>query len=633
MHRRIQKSKAYVRCYVILAVLLAAVVFPGVLQAQELLITNATIVDPATQIIQRGDILIAEGKIVRVGELETAAFNGPAIDVGGKWVMPGLNDMHTHSYGNMGPTQTSGDFVMTGVVAQRMLYAGVTGFLDLFSAEDFIFNLRAQQREGRMTGADIYAAGPILTAPNGHGTEYGVPTRIAATPAEAKKEVDELAEKKPDVVKLVYDNASRMPTMDKVTMQATVDAARAHNVPVVAHIGSWDDVRDVVLAGVQAITHTPRGEIPEDIAALMRDHGVVTIPTLAVQTELRHLVENLDALDHPLLGAVTPDNLIEAYRDTSAYSLALRSFIVYQAGMREDIFRSVATLAEAGVPVLAGTDGGNPGVFQGYSVHREMALLVEAGLTTWEALASATTAAGPLLGQSIGMQPGNIANLIVLDASPVDDISNTTAISMVIHRGELVDRGGLIPEDESGAVPVANPVFEGPLVDDFEEGDLVSAMGHTWTAMTDKVMGGKSTLVHTYNAGALEVEGTVTPLTGRPGFASLTLQLSPEGAPMDVSAFDGVEITLDVTKGGVGLQLMTPGITNYDYHATLVMPTEGQQTIQLPFSAFRQMWSAQIPWTGTDVTAIALMVSNFQPIEFAYKIDDIRFYTDDAAPE
>ncbi len=617
----------------VLSVCFAVLLLPGVSVAQELIIENAKILDPATQTVTEGAVTIVGGKILSIGEVPGEPFDGPSIDLGGKWLVPGFNDMHTHSYGNMGPSQAVGDFVMTEVVAKRMLYAGVTGFLDLFSAEDYIFNLRQQQRASKISGADIYAAGPILTAPGGHGTEYGVPTRIAATPEEAKEEVDALAEKQPDVVKLVYDNAARMPTMQKATMKATVAAARAHNIPVVAHIGSWDDVRDVILAGVQAITHTPRGNMPADIPALMKEHGVITIPTLAVQTEFSHLVKNPEGLDHPLLAAVAPDNLLAAYRDTSAYDPGFKGFLAYQAGMRESIFASVAAMAAAGIPVLAGTDGGNPGIFQGYSVHREMALLVEAGLSPWQALASATTAAGPLIGQSFGMQPGDVANLVVLDASPLEDINNTTSISMVIHHGAVVDRETLLPDTNASQEPMVHAPFEGPLVDDFEKQDLVSALGHTWTAMTDKVMGGNSTLVHSHNNGMLEVEGAVAPMTGRPGFASLTLQLNPTGAPMDISGYDGVEISLEVTDGGVGLQLMTPSITNFDYHATLIMPTEGKQTLQLPFSSFRQMWSGQVPWTGTDVVAVALMVSNFQPLSFAYNIDSISFYKNAAAQD
>ena len=88
--------------------------------------------------------------------------------------------------------------------------------------------------------------------------------------------------------------------------------------------------------------------------------------------------------------------------------------------------------------MLVGTDAGNWGTIHGYSVHRELILLVEAGLSPWEALAAATTNAGNLLGRHYGVRPGDEANLVILDASPIDDIANTQRISAVISRGKLV---------------------------------------------------------------------------------------------------------------------------------------------------------------------------------------------------
>ena len=90
--------------------------------------------------------------------------------------------------------------------------------------------------------------------------------------------------------------------------------------------------------------------------------------------------------------------------------------------------------------MLTGTDAGNPGVIQGYSVHRELIRLVEAGLSPWEALPASTTGAGEFLGRPYGVRPGVVANLVVLDASPLDDIANTQRISLVVMRGQIAYR-------------------------------------------------------------------------------------------------------------------------------------------------------------------------------------------------
>src|SRR5262249_18419739 len=99
---------------------------------------------------------------------------------------------------------------------------------------------------------------------------------------------------------------------------------------------------------------------------------------------------------------------------------------------------NVRALHDAGVKMVAGTDAVELGAFPGWSLHRELALFVEAGLSPWEALATATTNAGDALGRDYGIEPGAEANVVVLGASPVDDISNTEAIEMVVHHGAFV---------------------------------------------------------------------------------------------------------------------------------------------------------------------------------------------------
>jgi imidazolonepropionase-like amidohydrolase len=104
------------------------------------------------------------------------------------------------------------------------------------------------------------------------------------------------------------------------------------------------------------------------------------------------------------------------------------------------MLESVRRLAAAGVSMLTGTDAGNVGVVQGYSVHREMLRLVEAGLTPWDALRASTTNAGKFLGRAYGVGPGDQADLVVLDASPLEDIANTQTIGLVVMRGRVVYR-------------------------------------------------------------------------------------------------------------------------------------------------------------------------------------------------
>jgi imidazolonepropionase-like amidohydrolase len=407
-----------------------------------LLLTNAYVVDPASQEVRKTNVLIREGMIVAAPDRVPRGFSGQIVNLDGKWIIPGLNDMHTHSYGNQIPGEAS-DSPGTEVVARRLLYAGVTGFLDLFGDEATLYQLRARQDAGEIGGADIFASLSCLTATAGHCTEYGVPTRTMDSPDEARRVVADLAKKQPDVIKIVYQPSDDQPSINRETFAAAVATANKNGIKTVVHVKTWQDVRDSVAVGASAITHVPRGSIPDDIAGLMARNGVVSIPTLTVETEFVDFLNDPAVLDNPMAIAVTSQAVVDAYRTDE-----LRE---RYADRREEFeqrnavtLNSVKVLAAAGVSILTGTDAGNWGTIQGYSVHRELVKMVKAGLTTWQALAASTTAAGEFLGRPFGVNPGDEANLVVLDASPIEDIRNTQRIISVIHHGEIVRRSELL---------------------------------------------------------------------------------------------------------------------------------------------------------------------------------------------
>jgi len=430
-----------------LAIALAAAAGGRELAAQELLLTNVAIVDPDARTVRQGNLLIRDGRIAGFPSQPPADFRGRVIDLTGKFVIPALTDMHTHSFGNFSP---SGPGMMMGPVgtARADLFVGVARFLDLFSMEDSIFAVRERQRAGQVAGAEILAAGPCLTATKGHCSEYGVPTRIVDSPEDARREVAALASKSPDVVKIVYDHATygsrSMPTVDRATVAAVIATAKELGLKTVVHVGTWQDVRDVTIAGAAAVTHTPfEGPPPEDLGALMVEHGTYHIPTLAVQSDYSRIVDDPSIVDAPLLVAQLGSGALEPFKLPVDSSNRLNGWIAWQRRIAPGNLAAVATLAKAGVPMMTGTDAGNPAVFQGWSVHREMRLMVDAGLTPWQALAAATTVPGRFFGRGFGMKVGDEGTVVVLDASPIADIRNTESIAMVIQRGRVVDRDAL----------------------------------------------------------------------------------------------------------------------------------------------------------------------------------------------
>ncbi len=195
-------------------------------------------------------------------------------------------------------------------------------------------------------------------------------------------------------------------------------------------------------AGASAITHVPdREPVPEKVKRLMAERGVRHIPTLAVQTDFRYFVAQPSPLDSPLARALAPESVLAAYRGYEP-SAEARAHAAGAADREALVLASVKALSDAGVTMLAGTDSGNYGTIQGFSIHRELLKMVQAGLTPWQALAAATVNAGEFLGRRFGVAAGDEANLVVLEASPISEIGNTQRITHVIHHGVVLERGG-----------------------------------------------------------------------------------------------------------------------------------------------------------------------------------------------
>jgi len=402
---------------------------------ETLILANARVVDPVTATISLTSVSVVDGL---VAELDASAAETTTFDLEGRWLVPGFHDLHVHAYGNANPAGPPEIMGIDGV-ARRMLAAGVTAFLDLANFEKLIFDLRDEQRTTGVEGAAIYAAGTSFTCPGGHGTEYPNPARVVESPASAERSVGELLARRPDVVKVIYDPSSpRFPSMDYETLLTLTSTASAAGVAVVAHIDSWQDALDAARAGVSAITHVDSTPVPAGLIELLLERRVAVIPTLAVQTELAGLLADPSTLDDALLRRLAHPELIAAYRDPRPIEQRFAGWLEDQRAARAGYLAAAAAFVEAGVPVLVGTDAGNPGTFQGYSVHREMALLVEAGLTPWQALRAATVDAGEFLGRSIGFSPGSQADFVVLDASPIEDITNTQRIHAVVQAGHWI---------------------------------------------------------------------------------------------------------------------------------------------------------------------------------------------------
>lgn len=404
---------------------------PAQLRAVDLLLRHAQLVDPAARSVTPADILVHDGRIAAPGAKPAA--DAEVLDLHGKWVIPGLIDLHVHDGGNPQPDDDYEDMEFTEA-ARRMLYCGVTAYLNLGTSEvKEFFARRNEQRAqplARSNEADLYGA----------GSPFGLWSVRAGTPVAARLE-SYIQKWRPDVIKIIYDRRGGMVAADRTALSTLVGAARKAGLKTVVHISTWDAARDVIEAGATAVTHFCDDDpIPAELVALWAKSGVLSIPTMAVQCDMAAIVAAPAMLDAPLLRAVASAETLAAYRNNLKFSNKTLGTIHWQMEDREHDFAALRQLAKAGVTVLAGSDVGNLGTFQGYSLHREMKIMQDAGLPAWDALASATTRAADFLGRPHGIRVGDIAELVILDADPTVDVANTEKIFGVVHHGWLMDR-------------------------------------------------------------------------------------------------------------------------------------------------------------------------------------------------
>jgi imidazolonepropionase-like amidohydrolase len=158
-----------------------------------------------------------------------------------------------------------------------------------------------------------------------------------------------------------------------------------------------------------------------------------------VQSDLVNFVHHPEILTSPLAQRLAPKDILDSFSNFNPNANKyVKWFYEFQKANKNIFQQSLLKLADAGARILTGTDVPNIGTLVGFSIHREMKLMVDAGLSSWQALEAATTLPGEFLGQNYGVTPGSIANLVVLSDSPIENIDNTQKIEMVIQHGKIV---------------------------------------------------------------------------------------------------------------------------------------------------------------------------------------------------
>ncbi len=420
--------------------------------AETTVIEGATVIDGVSKEPIQDAILVVEGNTIRsVGRRGSVAVPAKAtkINAAGKTIIPGLVTLHGH-VGRTEGLEANEEFFNRARIerdANAYLYYGVTHMLSLGHDREAMAGFRADQRAGKAGGARLYSAGL------GFGAKGGWPANPhvhrPTTPEEARAMARQELARHPNVIKIwVDDRLKTAPAFAPEIYGPIIEEARKQNVKVAAHIYYLDDAKELLRRGVAALAHSVQDrEVDDEFLALAKQNGAIQITTLAGIGKNADYADGARFLDDPGVRLLFPASAVQTLASAEYHKKLLASpdleMIRKQAEMAA---KNAKKIAAAGIPIALGTDSGLPGNFPGLWEHREMELLVRAGLTPMEVIHAATINGAKFLGVDKrygSITPGKAADFIVLNADPLADITNTRKINAVWMNGKVVNRAAL----------------------------------------------------------------------------------------------------------------------------------------------------------------------------------------------
>jgi len=433
----------------------------------------------------KADILFKHGKILEVGQNLTSSKETEVIPGNGMTLIPGLIDAHVHIWAE-------------GHLRQSLIF-GVTTVVDMFMSVEQMQLIKKKQSAGEGDDtATLISAGTLATAPKGHGTQYGMDIPTLTKPEEAEAFVDARLAEGSDFIKIICEtgigHAQSIPSLSKEIIQALIDAAHNRGKLAIVHISTLQEARDMIDAGADGLAHLyMKGGHDPDFGKMAAEKGTFVIPTFTVLESMAGIADESNFTADSKLSPFLTLSDIMMLKQTFPFNTGEPSY--------RDAEKAFRQLKAEDVVVLAGTDAPNPGTTYGASLHRELELLVHAGLSPSEALTSATSRTADVfhLKDRGRIRAGFAADLVLVEGDPTKDIQATRNIVAVWKNGIRVNREAYRAEVEKEKVVAARQKEAPPpkgaesgLISDFESEEIAALFGAGWSVSTDAMMGGKS---------------------------------------------------------------------------------------------------------------------------------------------
>jgi imidazolonepropionase-like amidohydrolase len=417
MKKNLQYSISLVTALALVASWLPISAFPatGDGSASTKAFVGARIIDGTGKApLENATLIVRNGRIEAVGTSVKLPAGAQRIDATGKTIIPGLASGHSH--------------IFTANQLERYARYGITTVMSLGGDNEIA--IRDQLRSEHPAGyAHLFIAGPIV---------------VSKTPEDARKAVDLVAAAKTDIVKFrLDDQLGKATKMSPEVYTAIFDEAHKKGMRVAVHVVVLSDAKAVLKLGANMIAHSVRDQdIDDETIALLKKNHAVYCPTFTRELSTYVYGEKPAFLNDSFL-----------LNNVDRAELAKVQDPAFQEKMRNDqggqwykehlpiAMRNMKKVFDAGVPVVMGTDTGAPtGRFQGYFEHVELEYMVNAGLNPMQTLVASTSNVAKFLHASdLGtLEPGKSADLVVLNANPLDDIKNTRKIDSVYIAGNRV---------------------------------------------------------------------------------------------------------------------------------------------------------------------------------------------------
>jgi imidazolonepropionase-like amidohydrolase len=406
-------------------------------------------------------ILVCDGQIVALGPAEglTLSADAQRVDLRGKTVMPTIVNPHCHAGYQKGAVTDAGNFSRENVLdhLRRFVYYGVSATLSLGTDRDDIeIAIRNDQRAGILDDPELallLSASNGIAAPTpggGNGGAFFAPDAIreASTPDEARQVVRAILAKNPDAIKFwVDDRNGTKAKFGPDIYGAIIDEAHKAGKKAIAHIYDLEDAKGVIRAGADGTAHMVREPGPdEELLTLLRENDVFVFTSMSIQ---KALINGTDWLDNPALAETVSKSSRNSFK--TMFSQAGDDVVAMMTNGYRVLESGLTQYVDAGVRVLLSGDTGVMAQFPGFTEHRELEAMVEAGMSPLQAIKAATLLPAEMLGlhDRGSLTPGKRADFIVLDADPLEAIANTLKISAVYIAGAAIDRNKLRAEFES----------------------------------------------------------------------------------------------------------------------------------------------------------------------------------------